>query len=476
MSRLAILLLAGLMAGCSMAPTYKRPEMPIEANWPGYVPDASATVADKELAARLGWEQYFADPNMRNLISLALENNRDMRIALLNIESARGAYRIQRADQMPTINAQGSSLTQDNFDFLTTSGRHAYTHASALSVGLTSFEIDLFGRIQSLKDEALEKYLATEEASRSVKISLVASVAQAYVALVGDRERLQISEDMLKSQSDSYALIRRRYESGVSSELDLRQAETSVDQARVSCGLYSGRVAASRSALALLVGRPVDDQQLPAKLIKNMQPYRDLPVGLPSQVLLQRPDILQAEHLLKAANADIGAARANFFPRISLTSSIGSMGPELIDIFGNGTGVWQFLPQASLPIFDGGRNLATLSVSETQKKIAVATYEKAIQTAFKEVSDGIALRESWEKQLKAQRDLTEACRAAYYLSQARYNQGIESYLTVLVSQREWFAAQLTLVDVNQGRDQNRIEFYKVLGGGVVQTEKSAAKE
>lgn len=476
MSRLAILLLAGLMAGCSMAPTYKRPEMPVEASWPGYVPDASAPVADKELAARLSWEQYFTDPNIRNLISLALENNRDMRIALLNIESARGAYRIQRADQMPSINAQGSSLTQDNFDFLTTSGRHSYTHASGLSVGLTSFEIDLFGRIQSLKDEALEKYLATEEASRSVKISLVASVAQAYVALVGDRERLQISEDMLKSQSDSYALIKRRYESGVSSELDLRQAETSVDQARVSCGLYSGRVAASRSALALLVGRPVDDQMLPAKLIKDMQPYRDLPVGLPSQVLLQRPDILQAEHLLKAANADIGAARANFFPRISLTSSIGSMGPELIDIFGNGTGVWQFLPQVSLPIFDGGRNLATLSVSETQKKIAVATYEKAIQTAFKEVADGIALRESWEKQLKAQRDLTEACRAAYNLSLARYNQGIESYLTVLVSQREWFAAQLALVDVNQGRDQNRIEFYKVLGGGVVQAEKSAAKE
>ena len=309
---------------------------------------------------------------------------------------------------MPGVSASGESSNKGVSADLSTTGEQTVSRQHSLGVGVTSYELDFFGRIQSLKDKALETYLGTEEAYRSARLSLVSEVAQAYLALVADRERLNIATETLKSQQASYEMIARRHSVGVSSELDLRQAQTSVDTARVDIARYSGQVAKDITALSLLAGTKVTPDMLPAKALSELPVWPDIPVSLPSTVLLQRPDILQAEHTLKAANADIGAARANFFPRISLTANIGTASNELSHLFDGGTGIWTFLPQVSLPIFEGGRNVANLRVSEADKKIAVANYEKAIQSAFREVSDALIDRVSLAGQLEAQKSLVHA--------------------------------------------------------------------
>ncbi len=462
-----LLVIAGILSGCSMAPEYLRPEAPVAQVWP-----ASARLEEKDLAgeeklsaADTGWRVFFTDPYLQRLIETALSNNRDLRVSALNIERARGMYQIQRADLLPSIAASGQSSNQETPAGLANSGRDTISRTQTVSVGVASYELDFFGRIQSLKDQALEEYLATEEAFRSAQISLVAEVASAYVTLVADKELLAISSETLDSQRASYEMIRRRYEVGVSSELDLRQAQTSVDTARVNIARYSGQVEQDTNALTLLVGTPVTSDMLPAHSLKELPSWGEIPVGLPSEVLLQRPDILQAEHQLRAANANIGAARANFFPRISLTASYGTGSPELSDLFDGGTGMWSFIPSISLPIFEGGRNIANLQVSEADKKIAVANYEKTIQTAFREVSDALVLRWSLVDQYNAQLSLTEATSEAYRLSRERYNRGVDSYLTVLDSQRAMYSSQLDLVSVRANRELNQIQLYKALGGG-----------
>lgn len=462
------LALAVLLPGCTMAPNYVRPEAPVTEAWPDDLMPKGTVLAQptEQSASEIGWKTFFTDQHLQRLIQLALDNNRDLRVSALNIERARGLYQVQRAALMPGVEASGESSNKGVSADLSNTGEHTVSRQHSLSVGVTSYELDFFGRVQSLKDNALETYLGTEEAYRSARLSLISEVAQAYLALVADRERLNIATETLKSQQASYEMIARRHSVGVSSELDLRQAQTSVDTARVDIARYSGQVAKDITALGLLAGTKVTPDMLPAKALSELPVWADIPVGVPSTVLLQRPDILQAEHTLKAANANIGAARASFFPRISLTAGIGTASNELSRLFDGGTGIWTFLPQVSLPIFEGGKNLANLRVSEADKKIAVADYEKAIQSAFREVSDALIDRISLAGQLEAQKSLVHATSETYRLSTERYNQGVDSYLTVLDSQRSMYNSQLNLITIRVAREQNLIMLYKSLGGGV----------
>jgi multidrug efflux system outer membrane protein len=457
-----------LFSGCAgMAPKYARPAAPVPAGWPAGPAYAESAVKPGEQAvADIGWQTFFTDTELRKLISLALENNRDLRIAALNIERSQALYRIQRADLLPTVNAAGSAFAGRTPGVLSSTGQAINTHQYDVSLGFSAYEFDLFGRVRSLKDRALEQFFATEEARRSAQISLVAEVASNYLTLAADKELLRIAHDTFKSQQESYNLIKRRFEAGASSELDLRQAETSVDSARVDIARFTSRVAQDENALALVLGSPVPADLLPSGL-SAITAMNDITAGLPSDVLQRRPDIMAAEHLLKSANANIGAARAAFFPRISLTTSIGLSSDQLSGLFKGGTGTWSFAPQITLPIFDTGRNRANLKVSEVDREIALAQYEKAIQSAFREVADALAQYGTIRDQLAAQQSLTDATAVSYRLSRARYEKGISSYLNVLDSQRSLYSAQQGLVAVRLSRLTNLVTLYKVLGGGAL---------
>ena len=460
---IALILLA--LFGCTMAPHYTRTEAPVPANWPGGAAyKESVSKPEGKSAADITWREFFIDKQLQNLIALALENNRDLRIAALNIERSRAQYRIQRADLLPTINATGSGLDQRVPSSISSTGQSMTVHQYSVGLGFSAYELDLFGRVRSLKDEALEQFFATEEARRSVQISLVAEVASNYLTLAADGERLKIAKDTLESQQASFNLTKSRFEAGASSELDLRQVQTSVDAARVDIARFTTLVAQDENALALVIGSPVPTDLLPSDL-SAVTALKELSAGLPSEVLQRRPDIIQAEHLLKAANANIGAARAAFFPRITLTTSIGLSSDQLSGLFKGGAGTWSFAPQITMPIFDTGRNLANLKVSEVDRKIFLAQYEKTIQSAFREVADALAQRGTIDDQLDAQGSLTDATATSYRLSQARYRSGVASYLDVLDSQRSLYSAQQGLITVRLARLINLVTLYKVLGGG-----------
>jgi multidrug efflux system outer membrane protein len=461
---LAIALL--VLSGCaSMAPKYTRPEAPVPSEWPGGAAyKESAAKPGDQLAADIRWQEFFIDTQLQKLIALALDNNRDLRIAALNIERSRALYQIQRADLFPTVNASGSAVWARTPGVLSGTGEPITTHQFSVNLGFSSYELDFFGRVRSLKDQALEQFFATEEARRSMQISLAAEVASNYLTLAADKERLKIAQDTFESQQTSYNLIKRRFEAGASSELDLRQAQTSVDSARVDIARFTGQVAQDENALALVIGSPVPADLLPSEL-SPLAALKELSAGLPSEVLQRRPDIMESEHLLKAANANIGAARAAFFPSITLTTSVGLSSDQLSGLFKGGARTWSFAPQITLPIFDAGRNLANLKVTEVDREIFLAQYEKAIQSAFREVADALAQHGTLGDQLEAQRSLTDATSASYRLSQARYEKGIASYLDVLDSQRSLYSAQQGLITVRLSRFTNLVTLYKVLGGG-----------
>ncbi|MEE9927257.1 AdeC/AdeK/OprM family multidrug efflux complex outer membrane factor [Microvirgula aerodenitrificans] len=474
---LSALAAALLLSGCiSMAPTYHRPAEPVDAAWPqGPAYPKEASPADATPAADIGWRDFFVDERLKRLIALALDNNRDLRVAALNIEKARAQYQIQRADLFPSINAQGAGTGQRTPGSLSTTGQALTTRQYSAGLGFSAYELDLFGRLTSLKNQALEQYFATEAARNSAQISLVAEVANAWLTLSADRERLRVAADTLKSQQSSYTLVQRRFELGSASALDLRQAQTSVDSARVDIAGFTAQVAQDENALALLVGMPVPQDLLPVESVERVAAVTDIPAGLPSTVLVRRPDVLQAEYQLKAANANIGAARAAFFPSITLTASGGTASNTLSGLFKAGSGAWSFAPQINLPIFSGGRNLANLDVAKTEEKIAVAQYEKAIQSAFREVADALAQRGTVNDQLDAQSSLVAATADAYRLSGARYDKGVDSYLNVLDSQRSLYSARQGLITVRLAQLANQVTLYKVLGGGLGETTKVAAK-
>jgi multidrug efflux system outer membrane protein len=454
------------LAGCSMAPEYTRPEAPVSATWPtGPAYKNSTSLSGEPAATDLKWSEFFVNPQLQKLIGLALTNNRDLRVAALNVERSRAQYQIQRSDLFPKVDADAAALYQRVGEGISVTGSPLNIHQYQVGLGLSSYELDLFGRIRSLKDQALQQFFATGEARRSVQISLVAEVAANYLTLAADRELLKLAKDTLTSQQTSYELIRSRYEAGMSSALDLHQAQTSVDTARVDIARFTTFVAQDENALTLVVGSPVPADLLPAALSDMLTAVKDLQPGLPSDVLLRRPDILQAENLLKGANANIGAARAAFFPRITLVSSIGFGSDDLGGLFKGGSFVYRVAPQVSLPIFQGGANRANLKVAEVDRDIAVVQYEKAIQTAFREVADALALQGTINDQVAGQQSLTDATGENYRLSQARYQGGVASYLNVLDSQRSFYSAQQGLISVNLTRLSNLVTLYKVLGGG-----------
>ncbi len=460
---LATLLALACLGGCSLAPAYSRPEASVAAAWPDG-PAYAAPEAGAPAAADLPWQDFFADERLRALLALALEQNRDLRVAALQVERSRAQYGIQRAELLPRVDASGAASAQRVPADLSPIGESMVSHQYTVGVGVAGYELDLFGRVRSLKDRALEQFLATQEARRSVQIGLISEVAGRYLALGADRERLGLARQTLAAQEASYGLARRRFELGVASELDLRQAQTTMETARADVARFTAQAAQDRNALEVLVGSPLPAGLLPAEL-DAVSALRDLSPGLPSEVLLRRPDILQAEKLLRAAQANIGAARAAFFPRISLTTSVGLGSSELSGLFHEGSGAWSFLPRVTVPLFAGGANRAGLAAAEADREIALAQYERAIQTAFREVADALAQGGTVGDQLRAQEALVEAAAVTHRLSDARYRAGVDSYLVVLDSQRALYAAQQGLIAARLARLANRVTLYRVLGGG-----------
>lgn len=454
------------LSGCTtMAPKYTQPAAPVPAAWPGGAAYKEVAAESGKPVADIPWREYFIDEQLRTLIAMALENNRDLRVAALNIERFQALYQIRRSDLFPKVDASAAGTFQRIPETLSSSGRAMTVEQYNAGLGVSSYELDLFGRVRSLKDQALEQYLATEQARRVVQISLVSQVAAGYLTLAADRERLKLAKETLASQQDSYQLIGRRYEAGVSSLLDSLQARTSVDTARVDIARYTALVAQDENALTLLVGSQIPAELLPEALSETLTAVKDVPPGLPSDVLLRRPDILQAEGQLKGANANIGAARAAFFPKITLVSSVGFGSDELAGLFKPGSFAWSFAPRISLPIFDGGSNRANLKVAEVDRDIMVARYEQTIQGAFREVADALAQRGTIDEQLAAQQSLTDAAAERYLLSQARFEKGVDSHLNVLDSQRSLYGAQQGLISTRLSRLTTMVTLYKVLGGG-----------
>lgn len=448
------------VAGCAtLQPPLPEAAPSIPAEWPLPATTPAATDDDTAvLAADIGWRDFFADPRLDELVAQALDNNRDLRVAVLNVERARSQYGIQRADRLPSLGAEASMIRSggDNLDV---------SESYSASAGIAGFELDLFGRVHNLSQAALQRYFATDEARRSAQLALIAGVANTWLTLAADRELLSIAQATLASQQASFKLTEQRHDLGAVSGLDVSQARTVVETARSDVARFEGQVAQDRNALTLLVGGPVDPSLLPDAFTPQVSGLASLPAGLPSEVLLRRPDVLAAEYRLRAANADIGAARAAFFPSITLTGSIGSTSDELSGLFNGGNGIWSFIPQINIPIFQGGRLTAALGMANADRDIALAEYEKAIQSGFREVSDALALSRTLAEQRAAQEALVAAATRAHELSQARYDAGQDSYLVLLDAQRTLYAARQSLVATQLAEQANRVTLYKVLGGG-----------
>ena len=474
-SLLSLALAAFTLGGCSLIPDYQQPPAGVAAQWPqgpAYAANDTATASNSQVQS---WQQFFRDPAMQQLIDIALQNNRDLRVAALNIEAYRAQYQIQRAELLPAISATGSGSRQRLPADASGTGAAQINSQYSATLGISAYELDLFGRLGSLSEQALQTYFASEEAQRSTQLSLVASVANAYLTWQADQALLRLTAETLQAFEQSHQLTIRSNQVGVASALELSQSRTSVETARVRQAQYQRLVAQDLNALTALLGTA-----LPANLAASQpldtQLLSTLPAGLPSDLLQRRPDILAAEHALLAANANIGAARAVFFPSISLTANAGSLSPDLAGLFNGGSGTWLFQPQINLPIFNAGSLNASLDYAKIQKDIRVAQYQQSIQTAFKEVADGLAARQTYQQQLQAQRDLVSANQDYYRLSQRRYLIGVDSSLTFLVAQRSLFSAQQGLIVERLAQLVSEVNLYKALGGGWQTSTGQAAQE
>ncbi|MFM0175929.1 efflux transporter outer membrane subunit [Paraburkholderia sediminicola] len=480
-------------AGCTMAPKYERPAVPTTSTFPtGGVYDTqpgatqpgasqsdatqsgkqqpgatnAARSANGQAAADIGWRDFFVDPRMQRLIEIALKNNRDLRVSVLNMQASAAQFRIVRAGLFPTLDAsasQSKSRTPKDLSFFD------QTISNSYSVGLNaSWEIDFFGRIQSLKDQALAQYLATAQARKAAEISLVSQVANQYMTVLELDDLLKVTENTLKTSQESYRIAKLQFDNGTGSELDLRQSQTVVEQASANLQQQQRLRAQADNALVLLVGEPLPDDLPPGMTLDSQNLLTDIPAGLPSDLLTRRPDIMEAEENLLAANANIGAARAAFFPKVSLTGSFGTLSPSLGGLFKPGSAAWSFAPSITLPIFEGGQNLANLDLANIQKKVQIATYEKAIQSAFRDVADGLAARGTYDQQIQALERNTFAEQRRLDLSNLRYTNGVDSYLAVLIAQTDLYQAQQLLVVARMERLQNLVTLYQALGGGWIE--------
>jgi multidrug efflux system outer membrane protein len=466
---IALLSAAALLTGCSLDPAYRRPGAPVPQNFPqgpGYPPAPGPGPAAAPVAS-IGWRAFFVDANLRAVIEKALAQNRDLRVAVANLQAARAQYVIQRADLLPNVSASfGESYQRIPGAVEGIPGVGAVdSRAYSLQGGVSAWEIDLFGHTRSLTRAALEQYLASEDNRRSVQTSLIAEVATDYFTLAADRQLLAVAQRTLASQQASLDLTRGRLNAGVASMVDVEQAESTVQQARSDVAQFTTNAGQAQNALDLVVGAAVPEFLLPQGLAGTAGEVADLQPGAPSQVLLQRPDVLQAEHQLKAANADIGAARAAFFPTISLTAQAGQESTALSSLFSAASRSWLFQPNASLPLFAGGRNVGGLRYAKAQRDAAVAQYEKAIQTAFREVADCLARQGTIADQLAAQQALVDANAQSLALSNARYERGADTYLNVLVAERSLYGAQQSQISTQLMDLSNIVTLYRALGGG-----------
>jgi len=458
-----LLLASTLLAGCTLEPAYQRPIPPVPAQWPAgpaYAAPAQVAVAD--------WREVFLDPKLQAVISQALANNRDLRVAIAQIQASRAQYHVQRADLFPKINAQAGVDTGRQYVGLPPNLGGAYQNETSYStsVGTTSYEVDLFGRVRSLTKAALQTYLATEEAKRSTQITLVAEVASDYLTYASDASLLQVSKATVASAQANFDLAKRRLAGGIASQLDVSSAETILDQAQDDVARYTTQVAQDKNALDLVVGAPVAPETLPTGVDDPATRLGAAPDALDSTILLQRPDVVEAEHTLRGANANIGAARAAFFPQIALTASGGTESVSLSNLFSRGAGVWTFAPTITLPIFAGGANKANLDYARAEDRIDVAQYEKAVQTAFREVADALAQRGTIAERLRAQRAQVAAATQSLRLAEALYARGSDSYLDVLTAQRTLYSAQQSLIAVQLIELTNTVTLYKVFGGAL----------
>ena len=456
-----MLSLGAALTACTLAPTYERPVAPVSADYENVAASTSAVPASE-----IGWREFFPDPDLQGLIASALTNNRDLRIATLNVEAARAQYRIQRADLVPSIAAEGSANNQRTPADLSRTGESELTRVYTAGVGMPSFELDLFGRVRSLRKAALEDYFSIEENRTAAQLLLVSEVANAWLTLISDRELLRLAEETRASQKQSFDLTQLRFNQGVSSEIDLHRAELTWREAEVDIAQQTRRVAQDRNALALLVGGPLPPETAAGTQGVVAQTFaKELPPGLPADLLTRRPDVRAAEHALLAANANIGAARAAFFPSISLTGFYGNASSDLSALFQSGHTSWSFVPQVSIPIFSGGANLAQLDLANVRKRIEIARYEQSIQVAFREVADALVARSTLEDQLHAQEALAHAAESSYRLADMRYRGGVDSYLGALIAQRDMYDAQRALIVTRLAGAVNLVQLYQSLGGG-----------
>ena len=491
--RLAALALAAMLAGCSFIPPYQQPAAPVASQWPA--PSGADPTDATRAAADLPWQDFVQDPALRELVELALQNNRDLRVAVQNIEQARAQYQIQRAAQLPALTGSLSeqrTVPNANAD---ANGQPKVSSLYTLGVGISSWELDFFGRVAALKDVALSSYLATEEALKTTQMSLIANVITAGLQLKSDTELLGLAERTLATREQSLQLTQLRLDNGAATALDQQLAQSQVANAQAARAQQQRLRAQDINALTLLVGQPLPERLLPAvpaaaapapqpdlaqmasvpAPVAALPAFAPVPAGLPSDLLLRRPDIRAAEQQLIGANANIGAARANFFPRITLTASVGRVSTDLDGLLGSGgTGAWTFAPSISLPIFDGGRNQANLDVAKAGRAIAVAQYEKAIQSAFREVADALAGRATLMDQLDALQAQATAERERYRLTDLRYRNGVASHLDLLDAQRSLFSIEQALAQGHLAERSNEVLLYKALGGGWTETQTSAS--
>ncbi|MCU7843282.1 MAG: efflux transporter outer membrane subunit [Candidatus Thiodiazotropha sp. (ex Monitilora ramsayi)] len=450
-----------LLAGCTtLAPEYSRPALTVDASLPQYADPQVIT----PLATALSWREFILHPQLREIIELALENNRDMRVAVLNLQRARALYRVEGSARLPNVDITASGSHTGLSASQSDTGEETTAHEYSIGLGTVGYELDLFGRVRNLEQSALESYFATEQARRAMELTLIADVANAYLALTADTQRLDIAENTLDNQLEAYKIQKTRFDRGALSELELIQVQTQVETARVEVAHLKSLVVRDTHVLRLLAGTDIPREFLLPEVRPTMHWFQSVSAGISSDILLQRPDVMQAEHKLRAANADIGVARAAFFPRISLTAGLGSASSELSDLFGGGSSTWQFIPSLSLPIFNAGRNEANLEIAKADQQIAKATYEQSIQRAFREVADSLAEDRFNSDQLDAQHSLAAATAQAYKLAKLRYEQGIDGYLQVLDAQRSDYEAQQNLVRIQQEKMSAELSIYKALGG------------
>ncbi|WP_431511200.1 efflux transporter outer membrane subunit [Variovorax sp. DAIF25] len=460
-----------LLTGCSLIPTYERPAAPVPTTYPGDPAQPAGPAA-----SAMPWQDFFTDPRLAGLIQTALANNRDLRVSVLNIEQARAQFQIQRADLFPALGLSGNgSRSSPNPYQAIDSSQGSVTSQYSVNLGITAWEIDFFGRIRALKDQALAQYLATDETRKAAQISLIAAVANGWLTVLADDELLEITRQTLSTREESVRLTKLRFDNGVSSELDFQAANSLAETARAAYAQQLRTRQQDENALALLLGAPVPASAFAgAKGLGGIRPIPDVPAGLPSDLLAERPDIRAAEQQLIGANVNIGAARANFFPRVSLTTSIGTASSEFSNLFDRGTKAWSFAPTVTLPLFDAGRNIAGLDSAKAGREIAVAQYEKSIQTAFREVADALAGRATFGEQARAQRAQADAEAVRFKLSDLRYRNGVASALDLLDAQRSLFTAQQSAVTTQLQLLQNQVTLYKTLGGGWASRDAAAA--